>query len=470
MKVNQQHKGENFLEYVLQILSDCEQKNLTYYSISSFVESFEKFGLTILDVDSLKLWTASMFLEGMKLNTVKRYCGRLHTIYNGWRSPGEPDPFTGIQSAFDSGYEADSADALHNLGMLRRLLGRDVPSEDSDTADIFFYLLYDAQATLLDAADTTFDNAPTYCAQIDDIVKTRDASYGRRYLFPLGQSKARPTQIARELGERLARFMRGCGMRVAEGRAREEITAMWTAAAMECGVDIRDIRAVIPAVPYRHRALSLIPKTDISGDRKHEIICKVADFLDDNTPRWFVMKLRKGVGADDIRERLERELPGRLRTMELYYPTRTVTQKTGGRLRSEEIPVVPDMLFFRTRYNRVAGLFAGIGDMAWCFRESGLPDSRYSVIPHAEMSGFQRCVGQFTADVRVGLAGAGSGLGIGRMVRITGGVMKGYRGRIEDVGEESGTRRFFLRISSDSELNWTAEVDDVYIEPLDSGE
>lgn len=440
---------------------------MTFYAVGSLVETFDKYGVTTLDLGSLKLWIASMLLEGMSINTVKRYAGSIHTIFSEWKDRDAADPFNEIQYAFKQPYEQDKTVVLQNLGMLRRLFAYNESSKDWKIVSIFFYLLYNADITLLDVIDASFDNAPKYCAQIDSIVKSHDSSFGRKYLFDLNQSKARPSQISRELTEGLTQLMQKAGMKIAEGQVREEITAIWVAAAMKCNIDIAEIRSIIPSVPYRYRALSLIQKKELSEDRKHEIICRVADSINDNTPRWFVMKLRKRISLDDIKDKVEQELPGRLATMELYYPTRTVTKKVGRRIHKDEIPYIPDMLFFRTQYNKVGSLFSKIGDIAWCFKVSQLPDSKYYVIPHEEMSNFQKCVGQFTDDIHVELVSASRALGIGRMVRITGGMMKGYKGKIEDMNDDKGTRTFFLSVSNENALKWTAEVEDVFIEPLE---
>lgn len=463
---NQQHTNIDFKNHVVQILASSAPKSMTFYAVDSLVKIFEKYGLTTLDSNSLKLWIASMLMEGMKVNTVKRYAGRVHTIFNEWRGADVADPFGDIQYVFTPAYQLNDADVYYNLEMLKRLFVKNEASEDWKIVSIFFYLLYNPGLSLLDVAYATFENAPHYCVQIDEIVKSRDSSFGRKYLFDLNQSKVRPTKIFKELTEGLTSLMKSAGMRLVVGNVRDEITAIWIAAAIKCGVDICDILAIISAVPYRYRALTLIEKSEISEDRKHEIICQVADCINDNTPRWFVMKLRKGVSFDEIKDKIEKELPGRLSTMELYYPTYTKTKKVGRKVIKEQIPFVPDMLFFRTQYNKVRSLFAKIGDIAWCFKTSQFADSKYSVISHEEMTNFQRCVGQFTPDIWIELVSVNRLLSKGRMVRITGGMMKGYKGKIEDLNDDKGTRKFFLRVSSENALNWTVEVDEAFIEPL----
>lgn len=464
---SQQHRGSDFRSYVAQALHESEPKSVTAYAAGSLVALLDRYGLSELDADTLRLWIASMLLGGLKAATVRRYAGRLHTLYKEWGGADLPDPFEEVQPAYDPSYQPDEADVLVNLEALKRLFSKSELSADWQMVNIFFYLLYSPDASLLDAADATFDNSPRYCAQIDEIVKQCDSSNGRKYLFSLNQSKVRPTQLSRELNDGLTSLMRSVGMRIAGGQAREEITAIWIAAAMKCGVDICLIRSIIASIPYRYRALKLIRRQEISEGLLHETVCRVADSINDNTPRWFAMKLRKGVGFSDVKEKISTELPGRLNAMELYYPTRTIVKKVGKKKVKEEMPLVPDMLFFRTQYNKVRSLFASIGDVAWCFKTSQAGDSRYSVIPHAEMANFQRSVGQFTSDIRVELSDTAASLGKGRMVRITGGMMKGYQGRIVDLNDDNGSRKFFLTVSNENALNWTVAVDEVFIEPLD---
>lgn len=469
MTINQQNSEGGFLSYVVKITAESEPKSITCYAVGSLVETLGRYGITTFDAESLRVWIASMLLSGVKTTTAKRYTGRLHTIFNEWRETDVVDPFLDVNSAFEPSFQVNEADETHNLNVLKRLLGRTETDANRQSALIFFYLLYNADASLLDVVEATFDGAPNYCAQVDEIVKQLNSSYGRKYLFSLNQSKARPTQILRELTEALGALMKSAGMRVANGHVREEITAIWIAAALKCGIDLRDIRSVVAAVPYRYRALSLISKQEIATGRRHEIICRVADSLNDNTPRWFAMKLRRVVSVDDVKSKIEAQLPGRLATMELFHPTHIAKTRVGKKIQRQEVAYAPDIVFFRTQYNKVRSLFAAIGDIAWCFKASQTPDARYAIISQEEMVTFQRCVGQFTDDIKLQLTDPTQtlGLGLGRMVRITGGMMAGYTGLIEDLDTTTGSRRFYLRISADTALNWTATVPDYLIEPLE---
>lgn len=465
---NQHIDNDKFLTHVVQIFDDAKPKSMQFYAFGSFVETVRKYGIRTFDEASLKLWIADMYMKGMKVNTVQRYVGKLHTVYNSSHkgTENQNDPFADLHSCFNTTYQVSDENVEYNVDVIKRIFGKDESSKDWASVAMFFYLLYNADTTMLDMVDVRFDNAPEYCPQVVEIVRSRDKSNGRKYLFKLEQRQIRPSQIFRQVTDDLTSVMKASGMKSLQGTIREEITALWVNTALKCGVDIRDIRSVIPAVPYQYRALTLIPKTKIPEERLHEVICKVADAINDNTPRWFVMKLRKGVDIDKVKDTIDKELPGRLATMELFYPIRTTFRKKGGKKVKEETPYVPDLLFFKTQYNKIRSLFAKIGDQAYCLKDNNTADARYSVISQEEMANFQKCVGKFTDDVRINIVDASRRLGKGRMVRITGGIMKGYKGKIEDIHDEKGTRTFFLQINNEKALKWTAEVDELLIEPL----
>lgn len=465
---NQHLNNDGFIAHVVEIFEDAEPKSVVHYAVGSFLETVREHGVEIFDEDSLRLWMAAMYMKGMKMKTVQRYLGKLHALYKSFIAggAGEKGMFANMQKYLNTAYELHDEDVSHNVGFVKSMLDKEESKGEHPSLAIFFYLLYNADATVLDLADATLENAPQYCPQVADIVKSQDGRHGQKYLFKLEQRQVRPAQIFRNVTEGLTAVMTEGGMKSLHEPIRDEITALWVNIAMKCGIDICCIRSIIPAVPHQYLALSIIKKSELSRERLQEIICRVADTIDDNTPQWFVMKLRKGVSLEGIKESIDENLPGRLKTMELFYPTRTIYRDKGGKRVKEEKPYVSDLLFFRTRYNRIRSLIAKIGDMAWCMKESNDVNARYSAIPLEEMTLFQRCVGQFTDDIHITLVDACHTLNKGRMVRITGGMMKGYSGRIEDINEKTGTRSFFLRIANDISLKWTAEVEEAFIEAV----
>ncbi len=249
------------------------------------------------------------------------------------------------------------------------------------------------------------------------------------------------------------------------------IRSLWIDAAVEAGISLFDIRATVGVVGADNGYLRLVPEIVITSKRRSEILNKVAEHINPHYEHWHVMRLRNAVTPDDIRYRAVERVPSLLKRLTLYYPTREMVFKENKKIIKREMPYIPGLLFFKIGENNIAPLFREIGDLAWCYRERPSQDAPYSIIPRSEMERFQRFVGKFTEDVEISLSGKEE-LGIGRRVRITGGLMEGYEGEIYDIEESkdstTGRRMFQLNLSSDQALRWTVSIEDIYIEPIDA--
>ena len=458
----------SFVDFAEQILTTEPQKSVTHYALSSFTELMRsEFVMDAPDAAFIRLWIASEVTGGKKVGTCRRYFGKLHSLYSEWAGSEAHDPFTELTPLFDTLQDADTKEVEQNLRLVKRLLGKNEKSADWQLVRIFFYLLYNPAATLADVASLTFDNAPRFCPQLNDLVSATPATHGRKYVFDLKQGKARPAEIERKLLRELSELLTATGMRFGSGFARGSITALWVAAARSLDISLADIRACIAEVPRELSALAIVEPSDIIPEAREHYICRVADSINDYTSRWFVMKLRPGVTVDELKDAINTALPGRLASMTLFYPTRTEVQKKDHRRVSREVPYLPNIVFFRTQANRVKSLFASIGDLAWCFRTSNSPESDYAVVSNSQMAIFQQCIGRFTDDIQVNLVDASTALRPGRRVKVVGGIMAGYEGEILDVTDEPGRRIFFLSIGGTHLASWTAHVDDIYLQPAE---
>lgn len=455
--------------------ADFSPKSIGRFACASFLDSAARFKSNRVGGDAdeagiVRYWLADMLTRGMTCGTCTRYLRKIHSIYKGWQlvSSVKSDPFAGIESIYGAGCESGIREAEANLRHLNRLLSRSRESDEWQLVSIFLFLLYDPEASLDNVVSLKFEDARcgvySCCPQIEELMASRDSSAGRKYVFSLNQSHARKTQILRELNESLRKLAVGVGMRFEEGFSRRDITSLWIARAIDLGIDLRVVRAVLPDVPPRFKALELLDKAFVPEAEKREAIWRVANSINSNATHWFVMKLRPGVTADDIKSRIEETLPGRLDTMDFYYPTHTVVSRQGKKRVRKEVAYVPDLLFFRTQYDKVRSLFAKIGDLAWCYKWSNSSDSGYSIIPQADMTHFQQTVGMFTSDIRVELIDLQTNYKVGDSVLVTGGVMKGYLGEIQAIDDKAGDRIFILRISNDMGLRIIHEVPDVFVE------
>ncbi len=420
-----------------------------------------------IDADTIRQWIAEMLVKGMKVSTCKRYYGKVHSIYNEWNGKETASPFDEARIEFGSLNETHPDETERNLGMVKRLMSKKETSEDWLYIGIFFYLLYTPSASLHDVINLKFDSVQSICQQTDDIINACDSSHGRQYVFPLKQGKSRPNEIAQTLTKQLQQLLSAAGMRFEYGFSRLSITSIWIAAALREKISLENIRACIGAIPREYQALSLVGRKEIDRMTEERIVRSVANSINSQTKQWFVMKLRKGVSVDDVKSAIVNQLPDISESMMLYYPTRTEVHKEGHKRITEEIPYLPDVLFFKIPHNKVRSLFAKIGDKAWCYKTSLSQDSDYFVISDRQMTVFQQCVGQFTPDIHMELVDMKRPLEKGRRVKVVGGMMAGYEGEILDVEDTPGKRVFFLAISGDTQARWTAYVDDLYIQPLE---
>lgn len=464
-------KSDGFLSFVELVVGRPDAKPTTVHAAESFAAAMTAGGFDDVSEDALRFWGASAMTGGMKRSTFRRYLGAVHTLYNdyvGDCAAGDDSMFSSVIEAVGHLADGCPAEAKANLELVKRLTVKREGSEEWQTASIFFYLFFCPVATVSDVARLTFDDASaTFCPQVEAIVDKMRGSGRRKYVFDLRQGKARAGQIERELLRDLGELLGAVGMKFPAGFSRESITAMWIAAARRSGIDLRDVRAVVGTVPTEFSALALLRRESIEPGRREAIVCRVADSIDDRTPRWFVMKIRQGVRAEELMDRIKAMNGEAREAVQIFYPMRTVVRKEDGRLLEEEVPVIADLMFFKTQRSRVRELFAEIGDMAWCFRVNRNPESDYSVISNRQMAMFQQCVGQFTPDIRLTLVDrASSSLQRGRRVRIIGGIMAGYEGEIIDIDESSGRRAFLLNLTSSLTARWEIVVDEAVIEGL----
>ena len=434
--------------------------------------SFLASGARCASEDDLRLWLSDMLWLGIAPVTRKRYFGRMHSLYLDFLRGVTPadDPFEAVREVFDAAGAICAAPGDAQLKAVRVLAARCMAADGSAAAlsRIFMFMLYDAGTPLADVAGMKFDMPRPACDQIAEIIDRQRVSCRRQYVFDLGQCRRRPAQIIRELDAALGHAGRSWGVFAdGDGLVVGKIKALWGALARNAGVAPAVARAVIGSLPPECAWLSPVRAAEIDDAGRMAAICRVADFINPATPRWHVMRLRRGVTPGDIRatvgegtETAQNASP----SVALYYPTHRVARREGKKLTFHDEPFLPGILFFRTRTDRVAAVMARMADKAWCYRTVNTPDAPYAVIPDTEMERFRKYTGCLTPDADVALADTRT-LGPGTRVRITGGVMEGYEGVVYGRGEDL---TFALRLTADTALKWTVNVPPDMVEPLDT--
>ncbi len=432
--------------------------------------SFLKSSVTEVAEESLRGWIVDMIIAGLRPATRTKYVSIIATLYKEWGG-GRCDA-----ELFDSVKELTAIDVEDllkrgnaNLNQVKCLLRVDGKSVDFEIINIFLYLLFDVNASLKDVINLKRGDSYPDISQLADIVETMSLSTRKKYLFGLGQGKKREGQIISELLHHLSGTLTTYGFDFGSEFSRDSITSIWIAAALNAGVSAYEICMTLNNLPGGYSFLEQTRRSDIQPDMQLLTMQRVADSIHCNTRRWFVMKMRFGNTADDIKAAIDSTLETELGGIAYYSPSHTVVSvDKEGRRRRVEKPYIPGILFFRMRQDKVRKLFSHIGDLAWCYKWSNTPDSAYCTIPSSEMKAFQAHVGSFTPDIKMELVTRDTALPVDSAVRINGGgVMENHVGIICSVKNNNGTRTYTLALSDREYATWTVkDIEEIYIEPI----
>ncbi|MDE7069270.1 MAG: phage integrase SAM-like domain-containing protein [Alistipes sp.] len=228
------------------------------------------------------------------------------------------------------------------------------------------------------------------------------ASYSRprcKYLFPLKQSQRSGRQLRSRIRSLFADALESVGI-LMPNISDDVALDMWCMTALKCDFAPSSILGCAGRRPVLNPVFALVAPAAAPGrtcGRMREAVCRV---LTENPEQWFAMQLRPHVGYDRLQARM-RHLG--IVVPEIYYPCEEIAGKIGRKLVYEKRPVIPGLLFFRSRISEVAPLFRSIGDLAWCYREGA--DRLYAVIPEKQMEEYRAAIDGFTSDMEIRPAG-----------------------------------------------------------------
>ena len=406
-----------------------------------------------------------MIFDGLSPSTRHRYIGKIHALYLKQGFSDIDDPFIAVrtypQPSIPPTYSRQNSELVH------RILKKTPDSVDWIAYRAFLYLLYDPQATAETISRLTFESHRPDCPQIDDIVDNMRTAPNSKYVFPLGQGKIRQPRLISNLIDSIGSALTSVGMKFPGRFSEADIKAIWIATAIKSKLGVSAIRSIVNGnVPPEYAFLEKISPVDISDAEHDAIIRLVANNINDNTDSWHVMKLRRGITMDDIRKGITTYLPNMAKRISYFYPLKSTARREGKKIIREQVPYLPDLLFFKIQRASIPSLFAHIGNLAWCYRTSNTPDAEYSSIPRQQMEAFQRHIGQFTPDINLEVVSGTPKLSVGSRARICGGdMMVGLEGVVERASTNAdGRQTYFLRLSVNEYLRWTAEVDANFLE------
>ena len=297
---------------------------------------------------------------------------------------------------------------------------------------------------------------PARTIQEEAICLRNQKSVNQSYIFQLGQNVKREKALVTDLMEGVQSVINVSGLDF--DFAPDSPTAAWIEAAQECGYPDRDIKACIQHIPQTHGYLAGIEASELSDAAKDEIAKAVASHIIADVPRWYLIRLSLPYGRPLTRDNKSKgnQEKNPIRTspyfatadadtkaldkfgdsLVLFYPFRTLLDKSGPKAKWVSEPVISNFLFVRTNETLLGAIepkLEGLGRIQRNVRAEGQP---YAIVNADDMVRFQRFIGQYTADNAVETA-TEDNLNVGDTV-----YLKGWEGgtgyKIVEILDKSG--------------------------------
>lgn len=464
----------SFVEFVRQNCETPRDKDVNEYALKSFLTFMSGWNSKDVTSGTLTAWIATLFVKGNTATTVKRYLSHLHATYVNWQQKTSSedrldDPFDGLMALAVSENQTKPDEVQSNYNLIKKLKTADAYSgQFGKWKAIFFYLLYNPEMSIEDIANLRFDEVSRYCPQSVEIVESMDSSKGRKYVFALDQPNKRITQIGREINENVGALTRIAGMKFENGFARERITAIWIFAALKLAVRLDEIRAIVPVIPKEYKIFEKVSPTRLSELDRQNIICRVANRINDITTRWYVVNMRDRITPEAVKDSLKENLPSLFSQIHFFYPTHYIYREGKNKKKVKvETPFIPGLLFIKVKSDMVGSVMNSVRNVAWGYKQQNTPDSPYSVISQRAMTDFQKHIGMFSDDVRMEMVTQKEPLSVNDSVIVHGDSLDGSIGEITEIKEKNGVKTYSIRLTHNQSFNWSVKIDDeLRLEPL----
>jgi len=462
-----------FPRFVAIRLNGIPKASIDYKAMASFSKAIRHhWNLPVEDM--LRVWIAAMIDKGFTQPSRKRYVEKLGTIYKEYCVGQDIDgnPFEAIRDLRDCPISMFGKDISVQCDRLSEIFNTVL--NDAKTRPelaLFLYLLFNASSDIESAISLRTEKYVPVFAQLNDIIDPSTFHHRRKFIFDLNQSRKRMPQLVREVFKNITAYLSVKGVRFDSPFTSMTIVALWTAKAREVGIGLSDLKSVLAAVPSEYEYLKYVKGLDLSDETKLHIKKTVAEAFSPTAHRWYAMKLRRGASFEGTKEYLTASLPEVANKILFFYPMREVTKKVDKKLVRESVPYIPDVVFMKTGTTYIADIDKHIRreNLGWMFRQTNAPGSDYSIIDWHAMRAFQMAVGEFTPDTKIELTSY-KPIGIGRKVRITGGVLAGYMGDIYDIKRDGqkDSRQIYIRLSCDYGIRVELKIDEFFVEVIDN--
>ncbi len=352
-------------------------------------------------------WVIDMVLSGLTPKTASYYLDCLCSVYNTAVENGLalPSPsFQIIKSRLKSVLSTDKTEArplsAFNFDALTSMI-RNADRQNGELGlftDIAILSILNPSLSIDEITRLKKRNLDTLSPESKTIAE-RHVNTRRSYLFTLEQNEKTPKQIATRCNEKITALLKYRGLPVSSD-AQDSLRSLWLLTALKSGVRASAAVAVIGEAPTGLPILSIVSKISINEVSRKDILNTVAKTLVENPRQWHVMRLRHGTKYESLKKRLEL-LDKDIKTPDTFYPCEEIARKIGKKMIYKDKPLIPGIVFIRTRATDICPIMRTAGDIAWCMRDPSHADRRYAVVTQRSMETFQQVIGQFTPDYKL---------------------------------------------------------------------
>ena len=409
-------------------------------------------------------WYACMSIEGLSPKTASYYFDCLHSLYNSLES--ECRAFTIVKESIHASRSLPKSVIDDEAAARVCNLARIAPSlkgSDGVFASIIIFSLLNAALDPSEIAMMKKEQTETLdegCAEIAQ----RFIDPKRKYIFPLQQASRTPRQLAEHVNNGIISLLKSRGIPTL-GNALNTLRSYWAYAAIRSGASGSETLVALGHKPVGLPALIPCSPSDADDFRIEALRYDIGRIFADNPFKWYAMRFRPGVRYADIKSRFE-AIKDEITIPEVFFPCEEIAHKIGRKLVYENKPVIPDVLFFRSRVTDISPLFYRIGDLAWCYRDRSSATRAYAKVPESDMRAFQLAIGVFTPETEIYPIGCAP-IYPDDIVKVIGGQLIGKTGVVDSIIEGSDSRPTLYRmiLTADNGIEWRADVEPWLVEP-----
>lgn len=428
---------------------------------------------TALTPEYASLWAAWLIQSGYSQKTAAYYLKQVATLYNEAAASGlvgDTNPFSAIRSRLlaipEDSFRLPAIDTVDRLRKFFRDRETIQPSVRRFAADLVAFSILSGGLPFSKLAsvkkDSPLPDDETVRRIADSNIRPRN-----RYVFPLDQSSRTPAQLRKEIAKLFHIALSPYGIPLSP---RQEDTPfdLWALVALQNGVSPAALSSLSGGnLPSFNPIIPLLDPVEVSDAEAEAIRAAVSRTLVDNPIEWHAMQFRPFVDFEKVKRAMD-ECRAEVSFAELFYPDEEITRRVGNKIMKERRPLIPGLLFFRSRATDIAPMFRNIGHLAWCYRQTGAKSGPYAVIPKSEMQNYQTVIGQFSSDMEIFPTGTLQIKENDRVIML-GGNFIGHQATVSGIKTDAGGKTICrLIFIGGNGVEWVVTADPRLLKPVNN--